>query len=305
MRTIATLLCTLLLMTTGFAQKAKLSLNLEEGKTYRQITHSVTTLNQDVYGQKMEILITVEGSMSFLVNTATKTGYDMTARYDWMKISMGMPMGQGTMELSSEDPSEDDFISQFLAEVKLIPFQMKMDRKGKILEMENVDEKWETALEKIPTAQAEQMKSQMMDAFGEDARIASIEKVTAVFPEKAVKKGAQWTSTTSQKTGMSFTLSNTYTYEGSEDGLAIISVRSSIETADKEAWVENSGMTMRYELSGLASGQIKLDEKSGWTREASLEQNLEGKTHIKDSEQIPGGIEIPMTIKTETKTTDE
>ena len=305
MKTFTTLLCTLLFITAGFAQKAKLSLNLEEGKTYRQITHAVTTLNQDVYGQKMEILITVEGSMSFLVNTAKKTGFDMTARYDWMKISMGMPMGQGTMELSSEDPAEDDFISQFLAEVKLIPFQMKMDRKGKIIEMENVDSTWEAAMDKIPMAESERLKSQMMDAFGEDARRASIEMVTAVFPEKAVKKGAQWTTTTTRKSGMSFTLSNTYTYEGSEDGLAIISVRSSIETTDQEAWVEDGGMTMRYELSGLATGHIERDPKSGWTREASIEQNLEGKTYIKDNEQIPGGMEIPMTIKTEQKITDE
>ncbi len=303
MRTIATLLCTLLLMTTAYAQKAKLSMNLEEGKTYKQLTHSQSTINQDVYGQKMKIVITIDGSVSFLANTVTKTGFDMTAQYNWMKISMEMP--QGSMELNSENHAEDDFLSQLLAEMKLIPFQMKMDRKGKILEMENVDAKWEAVMHKIPLAQAEQVKSQMMDAFGEDARTSSIEMVTAVFPEKAVKKGAQWSSSTTRDAGMSFTLSNTYTYEGNEDGLAIISVRSSIETTDKEAWLENNGMTMRYELSGTMTGQILVDMKSGWTREATIEQNLEGKTYIQDNEQIPGGMEIPMTIKNLTKITDE
>jgi len=159
MRTIATLLCTLILMTSAYSQKAKLSMNLEEGKTYKQLTHSQSTINQDVYGQKM----------------------------------------------------------------KIIPFQMKMDRKGKILEMENVDAKWEAVMDKRPLALAEQVKSQMMDAFGKDARTSSIEMVTSVFPEKAVKKGAQWSSSTTRDAGMSFTLSNTYTYEGNEDGLAIIS----------------------------------------------------------------------------------
>ena len=191
MRTIATLLCTLVLMTTGFAQKAKLTLNLEEGKTYKHITQLVTTLNQDVYGQKMEIIITIEGSMSFLVNTVTKTGYDITTQYDWMKISMGMP--QGKMELSSENPAEEDSFSQLLAEMKLIPFQMTMDRKGKILEMENVDAKWKAVMEQfdqIPETQQKQLQSQMLEAFGKDARTGSIEMLTAIFPEKAVKKGA-------------------------------------------------------------------------------------------------------------------
>jgi len=305
MRTITTLLCTLVLMTTGFAQKAKLTLNLEEGKTYKHITRLVTTLNQDVYGQKMEIIITIEGSMSFLVNTVTKTGYVITTQYDWMKISMGMP--QGKMELSSENPAEDDSFSQLLAEMKLIPCQMTMDRKGKILEMENVDAKWKAVMEQfdqIPETQQKQLQSQMLEAFGKDARTGSIEMLTAIFPEKAVKKGAQWSSTTTRKTGMPFALSNTYTYEGNEDGLAIISVRSSVESSDKEEWPESNGMTVRHELSGSLSGQIKVDLKSGWAREAMMEQNLEGTTYVKDSEQIPGGMEIPMSIKTETKIND-
>jgi len=103
---------------------------------------------------------------------------------------------------------------------------------------------------------------------------------------------------------MPFALSNTYTYEGNEDGLAIISVRSSVESSDKEEWPESNGMTVRHELSGSLSGQIKVDLKSGWAREAMMEQNLEGTTYVKDSEQIPGGMEIPMSIKTETKIND-
>jgi uncharacterized protein DUF6263 len=293
MRTITTLLCTLLLISAGHAQKAKLSLNLEEGKTYRQITHSVSTLNQDVFGQKMEIVITIDGSISFLVNTVTKTGFQMTAQYDWMKISMEMP--QGSMELSSENADEENMFSQLLAEMKLITFQLKMDRMGRILEMENVDAKWEAVIDQIPLSQAKLVKSQMMDAFGEDARTSSIEMLTSIFPEKAVKKGAQWSSITTRDFGMSLTLSNTYTYEGKENDLAIISVHSNTETSEKEA----------YDLSGPMISHLKVDMKSGWTREATIEQNLEGKAFIKDSEQIPGGMAIPMTIKNKTKITNE
>lgn len=304
MRTIATLLCTLLMMTVGHAQKARLSLNLEEGKTYRQVTHSKSAISQEVYGQKMNIVVTIDGSMSFLVNVVTKTAYDMTAQYDSMKISMEMP--QGSMEINSENAGEDDMFSQLLAEMKKIPFKIQMDRMGKILEMENVDASWESAIDlydQIPEAQREQIKSQLMEAYGAKARSSSIEMVTAIFPEKSVKKGAQWSNITSHKSGMSLTLSNTYTYEGNEAELAIIDVQSTIET-DKDAWKETNGMNMRNDFSGTMNAKIKLNRKSGWTSEAIYEQTLVGKTYIKDSEQVQGEVEIPMTIMNETRIND-
>lgn len=306
MRTLATLFCTLMLMSSASGQKARLFLKLEKGEIYSHITQSKTKLNQDVYGQKMEIWISIGTSMSFLVNASTRSGYEMTVRYDSMKITMGMP--QGNMVINSENPDENEPLSQLLALLKDIPFQLTMDRKGLILEMENVDTLWEAAIDKydrIPEAERKQIKSQLMHAFGEEARSSGIETVTAVFPEKAVKKGAKWYSITTKDMGMPFTNSNTFTYEGNEADLAFINVHSSIESTDKEAWVESNGMTVRYDLSGSASGKITLNKKSGWVSETTMEQNLEGITYVKDSEQIPGGLEIPMNIKSEIKITDE
>jgi len=306
MRTFASLLYSVLLMASVNGQKAKLSLKLEEGSTYPLISHSTTVLNQEVFGQKMEIQISIEGSMSFLVNTADKSGYKMTVSYDSLKFSMGLP--QGNLELSSENQDKNDYFSQLLAELKQIPFQLTMDRKGHVLEIENVEKKWEMAITKydqIPQEQLAQIKSRMMNAFGEGARISGIEMSTAIFPEKAVKNGAWWTSIRQKDMGIALTSTNTYTYEGREGELSCISVESRIESSNKESWVESNGMLVRYELSGSMSGLIKVSKKNGWPTEATFEQNLEGITYLKDSEQVPGGMEIPMDINSITKITDE
>jgi len=64
MRNIATLLCAALIVTSVNGQKSKLSLKLEQDETYKQVSHSKVTINQDVYGMKMNIVITTDGSFS-------------------------------------------------------------------------------------------------------------------------------------------------------------------------------------------------------------------------------------------------
>ena len=55
--------------TSCLAQKADLKLNLEEGKEYRQVTNSKATIIQDINGQKMNMVMTIKGGMSYKVVT--------------------------------------------------------------------------------------------------------------------------------------------------------------------------------------------------------------------------------------------
>ncbi|MCP4312796.1 MAG: hypothetical protein GY790_16155 [Bacteroidetes bacterium] len=306
MRILATLLCTFMIMTAGHAKKVKLSLNLEEGKTYNQLTQSIATIDQEFYGQKMNIVMTIEGSMSFLVKAASEEGYDMEVKYERLSMTMNLP--QMTMEFSSEKADENDLFSLILAEMKNKPFELKMDKRGKISEIQNVESLWGSVIDlfdQFPLDQREQVKSQLMDAYGEKAMIGSIETVTAIFPETPVKKGGQWDIVTNLEAGMSSTLSTTFTYNGKEDGLVLISGQGTVETTDKEAYRETNGMKMKYDMSGNLTSQLKVDPKSGWISEAKIEQNIEGKAFIQENEQMPDGMEFPVTIKTESTITNK
>ncbi len=306
MRTFATLLFMVLFMNPGHAQKAKLSLNLEQDKTYKQVTHSNATINQDVYGMKMNIEITMEGSMSFLVKDVTKEGYDMELRYDWMNMTMVLP--QATMEFSSEKNDESDLFSSILGKMKEIPLKMKMDHLGKVSGLEDVESLWDSVINQFsqfPLEQRQQVKSQLMNSYGNKAITGSIETITAIFPEKPVKKGAQWNILTNLEAGMSSTLSTTFTFQGNEAGFALIGGQGTMETTDKDAYIETNGMMMKYDLSGTSTSQFKIDQKSGWIQEATIEQNIGGDAFIKESDQIPEGMTIPMNIRSETRITGE
>ena len=295
-----------MLMTSGYAQKAKLSLNLEEGKTYRQVSHSKINIDQDVYGMKMNIKLIMDASMSFIVQAVNKEDYDMEIRYDWMNMTMELP--QTTMEFSSEKNDGSDLFSSILAEMKDKPLNMKMDKQGRITEIEDVEAKWDSLLnkfEQFPQEQIDQVKSQLLNSYGGKAITGSIESYTAIFPDKPVKKGAQWDIVTNLESGMPSTLSCTYTYEGMEAELALINGQGKVESVDSDEYVETNGMMMKYKLSGTMSSTLKVDAKSGWIQEASMEQNIKGDATIQANDQLPEGMTIPMTIQTATEITSE
>ncbi len=306
MRLISTLLLTSMFIVSGHAQKAKLHLNLEEGISYKQVTHSKANIEQDVYGMKMKIEIIMDASMSFLVKAVSKEAYDMEISYDWMKMNMKLP--QTTMEFSSEKNDENDLFSLILAKMKDTPLNLKMNKQGRITEIEDVESRWDSivnAFDQFPKDQREQVKSQLLNSYGGKAISGSIETYTAIFPEKAVKKGAQWNSVTNLESGMPFTLSNTFTYEGSEDGFALITGQGILESVDTDEYIETNGMMMKYKLSGTMNSTIKVDKKSGWIQEASTEQIVKGSSIIQANEQIPQDMTIPMTINSVTELTSE
>jgi len=306
MRLISTLLLTVMFIASGYAQKAKLHLNLEEGVSYKQLTQSKANIDQDVYGMKMNIEIIMDASMSFLVKAVSKEAYDMEISYDWMKMNMKLP--QTTMEFSSEKDDESDLFSLILAEMKDMPLNLKMDKRGRIMEIEDVESRWDSivnAFDQFPKDQREQVKSQLRNSYGGKAISGSIETYTAIFPDKAVKKGAQWNSVTNLESGMPFTLSSTFTYEGNEDGLAIITSQGKLESVDTDEFIETNGMMMKYNLSGTMNSTIKVDKKSGWIQEASTEQIVKGSSIIQANEQIPQDMTIPMTITSVTELTSE
>lgn len=306
MRTLISLLFALLLMGPVNGQKAKLSLKLEEGESYKQITHAKVNIDQDVYGMKMNINVVMDGSTTYLVTAVHKDGYEMEMNYDWMKMSMELP--QTTMEFSSEKNDESDLFSSLLAEMKNKTLKLKMDRKGNVTEIEDIDSRWEALIDKFdqfPEDQREQVKSQLLQSYGGDAVKGNIESYTAVFPEKSVKKDESWEILKQLNSGMPFTTSNSYTYKGKEEDLHIISGQGTVESRNPDELVETNGMMMKYQLSGTTSSTIKLDPKSGWIQEATIEQNIKGDATIKANEQIPQDMTIPMSIASETKVSNE
>lgn len=299
MKKIFSIIITTFILGTGFAQKADLKLNLEIGTVYKQTTASDVTIVQEFGGQTMEILMSVEGDMSYKVISKANSNYEMEVTYDRLGMTMKMP--QGEMSFSSEKNDESDIFSSILAELRNKPFTVTMTEKGKVLGVKNMDVLLESVFSKfseVPEAQLSQIKSQLEKSYGESGLKGNIEMVSSIFPEKSVAIGDQWKIETKLESGMNATISSTYKYVEKNSTYILINGDSKIATVDTDEYMSSNGLEMKLNLAGTMKSEIKIDPKSGWTIEARILQDLKGESIVKPNAQLPDGMTIPMQMET-------
>jgi len=297
MRTLFTLFFALIVITPCQSQNADLSLKLEKGNEYKQTIVSKATVVQEVTGQKISMVMTISGAMSFLVKDIAENGYNMEIKYE--KLSMSMQMPQGSLEFTSEKNDPNDIFSTILGAMINRPFEITMSKLGKVTEIKNVEDLWEGAInqfEQLPEMQREQIKAQIMKAYGADALRGNIEMVTAIYPDNKVNYGDKWTVNTTLESGMSANMSTEYEFAELTSDYALIKGNSIIETADKDAYIESNGMPMKYDLKGSMGSEIKVDKNTGWILEAKIKQEIKGDVYIRENPQMPNGMKIPMTM---------
>lgn len=295
MRIVTTILFVFIL-TWGQAQKTTLSLNLKEGESYRQVMKSKVNINQDLGAQTMDMVIIVGCDMTYHVTEVIPTGYKMSVQYDRLDMTMQLP--QANMEFNSEETKEGDVLSNVLSSMKNKPFYVTMTKTGMVEEVSNIDTLF-GQLPDLPEMQKQQMKTMLQQSYGDKAFKGNIEMVTAVLPDKPVKKGEKWTVETKLESGMLATVVSTYELNDIRDNQCIIQGKSTIATTDKDAYIESNGMPMKFDLNGTMTSQLTIDKATGWIVEATINQDIQGDVYIKESPQMPNGMKIPMTMVSE------
>jgi hypothetical protein len=285
---------------SGSRAQSSLNLNLTEGKEYRQNTEAKMTMSQTFGGQTMNIAATIRGRMVYLVKSVTPTGYDMDIRYEATAMEMQMP--QATVKFDSENPVEGDILSQVLASMINKPFQVQFSKTGRVISIKNIDALFEGAFDKFPAvseAQKDQIKNQLKQSYGEQAFASNIEMMLAIFPDKPVKIGEKWTVQNKLKSSVNANISTTYQYMEEGADFRKIHGDSKITAEENGEYVNSNGMDMKFNMNGTMISDIKVDKKTGWVLEAKITQDIAGDAHVKANEQMPDGMSIPMTIKTE------
>ncbi|MGE5107679.1 MAG: DUF6263 family protein [Sphingobacteriales bacterium] len=300
MKTICSVIFTLIFLAPCQAQKQNLILKLEAGKQFKHTTISTSTIHEVLNGQDFDMVIKLKGTLSYLVKAVNEKDYDLEVKYESLDMTMQLP--QGTSEFSSEKNDEQDIPSSMLAAIKNKPFQIKMTQQGKVTEVKNIESVWEAAFSKfsqIPEEQLAPLKAQIIKAYGADAVKGSIEMLTAFFPGKPVSKGDSWTVNTKLEAAMSADLTTVYKFAEENKDYKLITGSSKIETTDKDAYIETNGMPMKYNLTGTMLSEIKVDKSTGWIIEGKVTQEIKGDAIIKENPKMPDGMKIPMTIKNE------
>ena len=299
MRTLYPFVIAFLLSQTSYSQKVTLGLHLDKGHTYYQLIHSQTRIGEAVNGQDIEIKMSIYGKTAYLVKDIVNGDYQMEVIFKSLEMDMESP--QKKVQFSSEKNDTTDILSSLLSEMTNKAFTITLTKKGKVEDVNGLDNIFDHLLDKfsqLKQEQKQQIKDQLMKAYGAKAMKGSIEMVTSVFPDIPVKKGDQWNIMTQLESGFPISLQSEYQYNGSSDSTYLIHGVGKMNTADKEAYIESNGMPLKYDLSGTLESDIQIERNSGWISSATITEKMKGNMEVKDNPKIPGGMVIPMTIET-------
>lgn len=295
-----------LLLVSCQAQKEKFELNLVKGEMYTQKMISSTSVIQTINGQLFNMNMSINGKTTYKVTGIQDSVYDMEVRFE--NLSMKMTLPNRIMEFNSDKKNDMDIVSTILGTMINKPFSIKMTKTGKVNKVEDIDMLFSNAFASFPQLtddQKQQIKSQIMQAYGEKAFQGNLEMSTAVFPGIPVSKGDKWVVKTKLEAGMAANLETTYELKEIEDDYCVLSGVSKIETVDKDAYIQANGMPIKYDMSGTMSSKVKINRKTGWVIESKVNQTIRGTNQIKDNPKMPGGMIIPMTMRNEMTITEK
>ena len=171
------------------------------------------------------------------------------------------------------------------------------------MDVQGVEELWENAINQfgeLPEMQKQQIKSQLINTYGNQALKGNMEMITRVFPDNAVNTGDEWAVKTNLEGPMHASVDTKYQLAEISSDHVLINGHSVIDSSDEERYVEMGGMQMRYDIKGTITSEIKIDKTTGWIIEAKISQTMAGDSHIKGNPQMPDGMTIPMETTTET-----
>jgi len=296
-------LFSLTLLFTQFAHsKTDLNLNLKLGETYHQTMSTESIINQLESKNNQDLILTMNGSIAYKVNSIKQGNYYLDVVYDSLGMNMTIP--GYTMNYSSEKTnSEDDYISILLSELKDKNFKIVMTTKGKILEVTNLDNSFESAIEKLKDLDEKtrnKLESDLKNAFGKESFKNSFETITAIYPPEPVEIGRQWKAEVILNHNMPIKINNIYKFEAETDDFYLITgIGSLISTKPIDNSLKNS-TPFAYELTGVTSSKIKIDKKTGWIKEAIIRQNMEGFSILKSelSKENPKKVGMEFKITT-------
>jgi hypothetical protein len=299
MKTVAFFLC---LFSIGFlhAQKINLQLNLKAGETYSQLQTSKVSVHQNLNGQNVETEVTMTAKTAYHINTITDSVYSLDLSFE--SLSFQMKSAQGSIESSSENGENSGVMGRALKALVHHPIFARMTRHGKFLEVQSnsIINKVVDEFTEIDEAQKKQIKQQLEQAWGEEAFKSSFEMFSAFYPNKNVQVGDQWPIQTQLKSAVLLNLDALYTFVNtSDEGYAVHGDIQLSPSAKDVATIVN-GMSIVYDLSGTMTSDIVLNKQTSWISKASISQTISGTASVKDSEQVPGGLTIPMTMKSQT-----
>lgn len=281
----------------------QLQWKLAKGKTYYQRTTADQLITQSIMGQEQKITQgTGIGMKLQVLDVDAKGNMKVQYTYIWTRFKQNNPMA-GTVEYDSSQksaavPTGAEGFAALIGQ----SYTMTLTPRGKVLDVNGVDQLKQAVLKKLPTgaddAQTAQMTGIMSPYIDKDSLKQMTESRMDIYPDKPVSPGDSWTKDLNIAVGFAMTIKAKNTLQKEEAGVATIATAATIKT-DPSKPMDMGGMSLSFDLSGTQDGAAQVAKATGLISSAKEHQVLKGEIKLGPPAQGQPAMNFPMTMDTQ------
>jgi hypothetical protein len=281
----------------------QLQLKLAKGKTYYQKTTVDQHITQTIMNQPQVVDITFGMGAKLDVLDVDATGNaQIRYTYIWCMSKQTGPMGTVSYDSAQQatPPAGMEALATFLNQ----SYTVKLSPKGRVLEVEGVEQMKAAVLKKMPPGAEAGPMGNIVGTFIEKQGIKEMtEGLTALFPDKPVEPGQSWSEKRVLTVGFGRIEEIKWTLQKQAAGVVTIGQTAMIRSNPEAPPMDVQGMKLKIDVSGNEEATIQIVEATGLIQTVQGHQQLKGEIKMGDSAQGQQPMmTIPVVFDTTSKT---
>ena len=277
----------------------KLELKLAKGKTYYQKTVTDQQIAQTMMGQEQKMEQGIGTGLKLQVLDVDAQG-NMRIQYTylWSRLKQVNPMVEIDYDSSRQSPVPAG--AEAFAGLVGQSYTVKITPKGKVLDVNGVEQLREAVLKKLPAGADTSLAMNPVAMYIDKQGVKQmVEMNMAIYPEKPVSPSDSWSKHLTMAVGFTLVIDSKWTLQKEEAGVATIGVMATVRTDPNAPPIEANGMKMKAQMSGTQEGTIRIVEATGLIVSSQDRAQIKGQLDIVAPGQDQPAMSIPMTILTQ------
>jgi len=277
---------------SGQNKTIDISLKLDVNDEY-QINQNVTqNIELTINGSKQATETKINSIIVLKVEEKKNTIYILNYEYSELGMSITNPNYQ--YEFSSKNNNSNDAFSSLLSKIIGLKFQFKLSNKGRVIDCKGIEVYIDSLMKSlnIPENQQLQLKTQLVQYYGQETIKNTIDPFMFIYPEKPVNIDDTWNNQYINRSSIPFEYNNNYQLSQSNSEKIVIIGNSEINTINENVF----GTEKNYQLSGKQIINIELNTETNFITKGVFNSTTTGFViYKKGDEQI--NIPIDFTSK--------
>ena len=274
----------------------QLQWKLAKGKTYYQKAGVDQLITQSLMGQEQKMEMSMGTGLKLQVLDVDAQG-NMRIQYTylWSKLKQVNPMAQVDYDSSRQSPVPAG--AEGFAALIGQSYTIKLTPKGKVLDVNGVEQLREAVLKKLPAGADAAMGMNPVAMYIDKTTVKQMAEANMnIYPDKPVSPGDSWTGEKAVAIGFTMITQSKWTLQKEEAGVATMSVAATVRTDPSAPPMDAGGMKVKSDMKGTQEGTIQVAEATGLITTSKAHQQLKGELQIGTPGDSQSTMTIPMTI---------